>query len=189
MKSLKNKRAALELSVGTIVIIVIALMFLILGTVLVRKVMCGAVDLTGDINSNVQGEINRLFGASGGEIQCIGSAAEPVKMVPGEENIVYCTIRAPVAQRYTIDVVDYEGFDGVTGELIGRWIRTDSWTGVVSPGDEDPKKVVRLSIPDNAPEGALYFQIEAKNGNNEVISTQDLDFEISRVGFFRTAIC
>ncbi|NCO11485.1 hypothetical protein CO038_00085 [Candidatus Pacearchaeota archaeon CG_4_9_14_0_2_um_filter_39_13] len=186
---IRNKRAALELSVGTIVVIVIALMFLILGTVLVRKVMCGAVDLTGDINSNVQSEINRLFGSSGGEVQCVGSGAEPVKMVPGKENVVYCTIRAPVSQRYTIDVVDYDGFDGVTRELIQRWIRTDTWTGTVAPGDEDPKKVVRLSVPDNAPEGALYLQLEAKNANNEVISTQDLDFEISRVGFFRSAIC
>lgn len=186
---MRNKRAALELSIGTIVIIVIALLFLILGTVLVRKVMCGAIDLTGDINSNVKGEINDLFGASGGEVQCIGSSAEPVKIVPGKENVIYCSVKAPVTQRYTITAVDYDGFDGVTRESISQWIRTDTWSGTVAPGDEDPKKVVRLSVPDNAPEGALYFQLEAKNANNEVISTQDLDFVISRVGIFRTAIC
>lgn len=186
---IRNKRAALELSVGTIVVIVIALMFLILGTVLVRKVMCGAIDLTGDINGNVKSEINRLFGSSGGEVQCIGSSSEPVKMVPGKENVVYCTIKAPISQKYTLSIVDYDGFDGITKESIQRWIRTDTWTGTVSPGDEDPKKVVRLSVPDNAPEGSMYFQLEARNAANEVISTQDLDFAISRVGFFRTAIC
>lgn len=61
-----EKKAALELSIGTIIIIVLALTMLILGIVLVRSIMCGAIGLTGELNSKVKKEIGKIFESSGG---------------------------------------------------------------------------------------------------------------------------
>ena len=82
-----KKRGALELSIGTIVIIVLAMTMLILGMVLVRSIMCGAVGLTGEINKNVKGEIDRLFQSTGGEVVCVGGGEEAVTLIPGKVNI------------------------------------------------------------------------------------------------------
>jgi len=182
-----NKKAAMELSIGTIVVIVIAITMLILGIVFVRSVMCGALGLTGDLNSRVKGEINDLFGSTGGEVQCVGTGGEPIRIIPGEVNIVYCGIKAPQTAKYSITLTDYNAVYSTQSE-IRSWIVTDSWTGTVAPGDEDPKKAIRLNLPDNAPDDTLMLQVVIKKEGN-IIATQDLDFEISRQGFFRAAMC
>ena len=61
MKGL-GKRGAIELSIGTVVIIVLAMTMLILGLVLVRTIFSGATTSVDNINSQVQNEINKIFG-------------------------------------------------------------------------------------------------------------------------------
>jgi hypothetical protein len=68
ISSLKNKRAALELSIGTIVIIVLAMSMLILGLVLVRTIFSGAKYNVDALNKNVEAEINKLFNEKGGRL-------------------------------------------------------------------------------------------------------------------------
>jgi len=182
-----KKKAALELSIGAIVVIVIAITMLILGIVFVRSVMCGALGLTGDLNNKVKGEINQLFGSTGGEVRCIGSSGEPIRIIPGETNIVYCGIKAPQTAKYSISLIDYGGVYSTKSE-IKKWIVTDSWQGTVAPGDDDPKKAVRLNLPKEAPEDTIMLQVAVKK-EGSLIATQDLDFEISRQGFFRAAMC
>ena len=61
----RNKKAAIELSIGTIVIIVIAMSMLILGLVLVRTIFTGAKYNVDQLNKNVEAEINKLFNEKG----------------------------------------------------------------------------------------------------------------------------
>jgi len=56
-----KKRAAIELSIGTIVIIVLAMSMLILGLVLVKNIFTGASDNILQINDKVKDQINKLF--------------------------------------------------------------------------------------------------------------------------------
>lgn len=60
-KILKNKKAAIELSIGTIVVIVIAMTMLVLGLVLVKNIFSGATESVDSLNEKVMGEISRLF--------------------------------------------------------------------------------------------------------------------------------
>ena len=57
----KKKKAAMELSIGTIVVLVLAMSMLILGLVLVRSIFTGAKYNVDTINDKVQGEIEKLF--------------------------------------------------------------------------------------------------------------------------------
>lgn len=190
---MKNKKAAIELSIGTIVIIVISLTMLILGIVLVRSIMCGAIGLTGDLNSRVKGEVNKLFEATGGEIQCVGNGGEPVVLSPGKINIIYCGIRATEDDaRYVITTTIGDDMKGDLRNQIKTWMggSDSTWDGAVAPGDELPKKIARLDIPNDAPEVGIVLQVTAKNKNTgRVISTQDLDFRISRQGLIKAAMC
>ena len=56
-----NKKGAMELSMSTIVILVLAMTMLILGLVLVRSIFKGATSSVNDINEKVKGEISGLF--------------------------------------------------------------------------------------------------------------------------------
>ena len=59
------KRAAIELSIGTIVVIVLAMSMLILGLVLIRTIFKGATYNVEQLDKNVEAEINKLFNARG----------------------------------------------------------------------------------------------------------------------------
>ena len=69
MKSLNklNKKAAIELSVSSIVVIVIAMTMLILGLVLVRTIFSGAQENVKEINDEVKNQIGKLFEEEGGK--------------------------------------------------------------------------------------------------------------------------
>jgi hypothetical protein len=56
-----NKRGAIELSMTTVVIIVLAMTMLILGLTLVKNIFSGATSNVQSINEKVRGEINKLF--------------------------------------------------------------------------------------------------------------------------------
>lgn len=187
-----NKKAAVELSVGTIVIIVLAMTMLILGLVLVRSIMCGAISLTSEVNKNIRSEINKLFESTQGEVVCLGSGDKPVTLIPGgEADIIYCAIKAPETARYSI-VVKPESIRGsISQDKVKSWIigvGIQKWEGTISPGDESPKKLVRLNVPENAPEEQVRMQVEITR-DGELISTQDLDFTVKRTGLIRSAVC
>ncbi len=185
--SLKS-RGALELSISTIVVIVLSVTMLIIGLVFVRNIMCGSIGLTGDINEKVRGEITRLFGSSEGEVQCIGSGGEPVQMIPGKLNIIWCAINAKQTGNYKIVATSIEA-DGVPQNSIDKWmVGSTTWEGTVAPGDSTPKKIIRMNIPDNAPEGSVRIDIDiTKNGLP--LTTQSLDFSVQREGLVRTSVC
>ncbi len=64
MKSIfnkKSKKGAIELSMTTVVIIVLAMTMLILGLTLVKTIFTGAKYNVETINEKVKGEINKLF--------------------------------------------------------------------------------------------------------------------------------
>jgi hypothetical protein len=56
-----NKKAAMELSISTIVIVVLAMSMLILGLVLIKNIFIGVNENVLSVNDKVKGEINKLF--------------------------------------------------------------------------------------------------------------------------------
>jgi hypothetical protein len=61
----KNKRAAMEMTVGTIVTIVLLMSALVLGLVLTKTIFSRTTDNVIAIDEQVKGEINKLFENSG----------------------------------------------------------------------------------------------------------------------------
>lgn len=58
----KNRKAAMELTMGTMVTIVLVVSVLILGLILIQQIFTGATDSVDTINDKVMNEINNLFG-------------------------------------------------------------------------------------------------------------------------------
>ena len=57
-----NKRAAIELSIGTIVIIVLAMSMLILGIVLIKNIFEGANDIATMTSAQLKDQVSKMFG-------------------------------------------------------------------------------------------------------------------------------
>jgi len=183
-----KKRGAVELSVSTIVIIVLAMIMLILGIVLVRSIMCGAVGLTGELNTKIRGEIGKIFDATGGEVSCVGAGEEASTLLPGKVNYIWCGIKAEQQAVYNIKVKSMVG-NILTEREIQKWVVGDDFLEkTIAPGDEDPKKFLRLDVPDDAPEDSIMISVEIYR-DGTLISSPDLDFGIKRVGLIRTAMC
>ena len=80
----KNTRAAIELSIGTIVIIVLAMSMLILGLVLVRTIFSGATASVTELNEKVKGEVVGLFADSESDVVVKLGADKTARIKPGD---------------------------------------------------------------------------------------------------------
>lgn len=58
---IKNKKAAMEMSVGTIVTIVLLMSVLVLGIFLVQKIFKSSTNAVNSVDTKIQNEINNLF--------------------------------------------------------------------------------------------------------------------------------
>ena len=99
-----SKRAALELSIGTIVIIVIAVTMLILGLVLVKTIMCGALLTSVDLTNKMKDQINKLFQDTGSDVILLKGPGGILSIPPGERSGIWFAFKPnDVATKY-----DYE---------------------------------------------------------------------------------
>jgi hypothetical protein len=80
----KNKKAAFEMSITTIVILVIALSMLIFGLIFVRNMMCSGMNIMTDVTKGTQKEIDSLFSTKGGEVVCLGEGEDVKTYTPLE---------------------------------------------------------------------------------------------------------
>ena len=82
---MKNKKAALELSIGTIVIIVIGMTMLILGMVLVKNIFFGATESVNILNDKVKASIVNLFGDENKEVIIMLGQDKTAKIKAGSD--------------------------------------------------------------------------------------------------------
>ncbi|MBR9701698.1 hypothetical protein GOV13_02130 [Candidatus Pacearchaeota archaeon] len=85
MRKITSKKAAMEMSVGTIVTIVLLMTVLILGLVLVRSIFSGAIKNIEGIDSAVESEIQKLFAESNTKKIVIIPSTREVEIKKGED--------------------------------------------------------------------------------------------------------
>mgnify|MGYP001581238627 FL=1 len=81
-----NRQGALELSIGTIVVIVIGMSMLVLGLVLVKTIFSGSIGSVDKLNDGVLQEITKLFDDTDGNILIKLGATNTAKIKPGTES-------------------------------------------------------------------------------------------------------
>ena len=95
-----KKRAALEMSIGTIVIIVIAVTMLILGLVLVRTIMCGALVTSMDLTQKMRDQINKLFQETGNYVIMLSGPGGIISIPPNEPSGIWFAFKPQVETEY-----------------------------------------------------------------------------------------
>lgn len=91
----KQKKGAIELSIGTVVIIVLAMTMLVLGIVLVTNIFKGATEAVDILDKNVQDEIKDLFNNEKSDVIVKLGPDRTARIKPGTSTKVAVGARLP----------------------------------------------------------------------------------------------
>ncbi len=163
-----NKKAALELSIGTLVILVIGMAMLILGLVLVRTIFTGAKYNVDQINKNVESEINKLFDEEGGREVVIYLPNQEAEIKKGDSYGVAFGVKNTIRGESEASTFTYEfkstsvqqGCSGLDTARADQYLILGK-TGSVSllPGSEPYFSTVKILAPDTAPLCEIRYEL------------------------------
>ncbi|GBE19908.1 hypothetical protein BMS3Abin17_00639 [archaeon BMS3Abin17] len=181
---MRDKKAAMEMSVGTIVTIVLLMTVLILGLVLVRTIFSGAVDNIDSIDESIKGEIQKLFAEDTSKKIIIYPSSRIVKIKKGSGNSGFA-----ISIRNVDDEQDSFGYS-IKAEEADCNLRLSEADDFIALGRErsgieiaagsimeDPI-FVRFDIPDTAPPCGIRYSIEVDKHGNLYGSSIDVDLFI-----------
>lgn len=174
---IKNKKAAIELSIGTIVVVVLAMSMLILGLVFIRTIFKGTTNVADMTNKELESQIGKLFGDSQKLALFPSSGQKDIKkgkidgFAFGIKNFLQGTsgLNAKFAYEVIVADPDIQSKCGVSAQTATNWIvsgRSDK--DILIPTGEEglvtPK--VLLEIPQNAALCTIRYRITVTaNGN------------------------
>jgi hypothetical protein len=181
-----EKKGAMEMSVGTIVTIVLLMSVLVLGIFLVQRIFksaSGAVDLTDD---QLKNEINKLFGddkelviyPSSGLVEIKQEETDGVGI--GIKNLVM-GVSGDLNFKYEV-VIGSENKCGVDNDAILDWIavgKSESGIPLASGGSASQK--ILFQIPTGAPLCVINFRVNVnvdKGNGYEYYDTKAFNIEI-----------
>lgn len=166
------RKGAVELSVGTIVILVIGMTMLVLGILLVRTIFSGATSSVEQIDEGVKKEINDLFSESDKKlvVRLPNNKAEVRK---GEDYGIAFGVRntdtggTGAAQQfsYKVEATSIPSTCGIRAEAAANFIvvgRTGTLT--IAPGSEPEADIIRFNVPDTAPLCIIRYTITVNRG-------------------------
>lgn len=174
---INNKKAAMEMSIGTVVTIVLLMTVLVLGLVLVQKIFGGATDNIDEINDQVRSQINDLFNVEEKEVIVALGTKQTANVKRGTEDFGFVFAYQPDepdklnGAKYDIEVADGDkyckGKNSMSDNEIEDWFISNINN---APFDEIEKSVtaialVKLSVPDEMSPCVQRFYIKINKGS------------------------
>lgn len=178
-----RKKAAMEMSVGTIVTIVLLMTVLILGLVLVRTIFKGSLENIRGIDQAVKNEINKLFSEDSSRKIVVYPSTRLVVIQKGEENLGFgFSIR-------NVGEDDSKFTYSISATEVSCGIRLSKATDLIAIGKSgqvtlsagsfmDDPVFVRFGIPEDTPPCNIRYQIEVQKGTGIYGSSVDVDLKI-----------
>lgn len=181
----KNKKAAIELSVGTIVVIVIAMSMLILGLILVKNIFTIATYNVDQVGDKVKSEINKLFANEEQKIVLYLPKGNQISVKKGDTFGVAFAIRNTAKGEsqagnfaYTVAASSIETGCQLSLEQANTYIRIGgTGTAKLLPGDVD-FPLVQMRPAESAPLCLVRYDITVtKEGQAYTRSFFDLQIK------------
>jgi len=170
---MKNKKAAMEMSVGTIVTIVLLMAVLILGIFLVQKIFKSSVNAIDEIDNEVQSQITHLFAKEGSRI-AIYPTSRQVTMKRGDtpKGFAFSVKNLDVeTQKFDYNVEVDSNFDeskcGSTFSIEkgNDWLVISSGSFTLGPGKAmDLPELILLDVPETAPPCTIPYNLIINKG-------------------------
>jgi len=190
-----NKKAGFEMSITTIVTLVIAVIMLIMGLFLVRTIMCKGISLAQNTLAGAEKEIQNLFSSSTDDLACLGAEATLPAIAPGTYGIVGCGLN-PKDRPHTYDVKfnitssDIYGFPTVKEFADNGWIIADELNlNDMDAGPGSPNYAsFAIKVPEDASTGRINMQVKVTRDDGKNY-TRIIRYEVKSLGWLKTTMC
>lgn len=166
----RNRKGAIELSIGTIVVLVLAMSMLILGLVLVKNIFQGATYNVNTLNKNVEAEINKLFNDRG-QKTVIYLPDNQAEIKKGESFGIAFGIKNTAEGESGASLFSYD----ITASSVQTGCQltlaqADSYISLgktasglsLTPGADATYRIVRITPPDTAPLCEISYDLNVK---------------------------
>ncbi len=175
-----QRKAAIELSVGTIVVLVLSMSMLILGLVLVKNIFTGSIYNVQSLNDKVKSEIAKLFSEDETRRSVVYLAENKAEIKQGDDWGVafsFRNLQTGTGQgstfSYTVTAGDMSpDCSGLSKAQAESWIKVHrTGSGIsVAPG-QSYNVIINFQVPSTAPLCLVPYDITVKQGA-EVYTTE-----------------
>jgi len=178
---IRNKKGAMEMSMGTLVTIVLLMAVMVLGIVLVRSIFSSGTNAVNEIDNEVQQEIDKLFSDDSGSVVIYPPSRE-VRIEQGDSGGVGISLRNPergegtrtysYVTTYLDDDCSLGGSEGGSYLVLG-----DHENGIqLGSGQQlSQARLIKLRIPTDAPLCEIRYKVVVSGGQNEETTFFDVE--------------
>jgi len=176
---MKNRKAAMEMSVGTIVTIVLLMSVLILGIFLVQKVFTSGTNAIDVIDNEVQGQIEKLFSDEGKKVAIYPTSRQiTLKKDDDPKGFAFSVRNNDVESaefEYVLVASDVSKCgSGFKEEHANSFLLGGSGNFPLGPGNSlDLPRLIKFDLPESAPPCTMIYNLEIKK-DNEPYSVVDI---------------
>ena len=177
LKKISNKKAAMEMSVGTIVTIVLLMSVLVLGIFLVQKVFKSGTNAVDTIDNEVQNQINELF-ADEGKLLAVYPTSRQVTLKLGDDPKGFAfSIRNTGVESadfsYVVEANDVSNCGStMTTEKANEFLLGGTGSFALGPGNSlDLPRLVKFDLPDAAPPCTMIYTLQIYKDEEPETST------------------
>jgi hypothetical protein len=169
-----NKKAAMEMSVGTIVTIILLVSVLVLGLILIQRIFSGATGAVDLGNDQLRNELGKLF--SEDKRLVIYPGTPRVKMERGERSEIGIGIKnvergvSSISEfSYRVEVADPDIKDNcdINVDEVENWMVGEADSNVPFPqGDQLGVERIAFDIPELAPLCVIKMRVTISTGDS-----------------------
>lgn len=181
---IKNKKAAMEMTMGTIVTIVLLVSVLVLGLVLVRSIFSSATNAVDLTDQQLQNEIQKLF-ADGDKKVVIYPNTKMIEIKQGEEGGFAFSIRNTESKdgvfSYKLSVGEIPSGCDLTEEEADELIilgKEGDNINIPSGRSMDEPKRINIQSEDTTNLCTIRYSLDIEKDGEIYVSTIDLDVKI-----------
>ena len=187
MRKMNSKKGAMEMSVGTIVTMVLLMTVLVLGLYLVRTIFTSAESSIEGVDKAVKNEMNKLFSQDDSLKVIVYPATKIISIKKGNtgpEGFAF-QIRNTETTEGEFDYRIFVNDPNIESKCNIRSDEADSWitagnigTDRLSPGSKGVEHYVRFAVPSTAPPCLIRYGVEVEKEGRIYGNTVDMDVEI-----------
>lgn len=175
----KLKRGTMEMSVGTMVTIVLLMVVLVLGIFFIQKIFSSGSNAIDSIDSQVQSQIQQLFAQQGTEL-AIYPTSRTFTLNQGDNGKGFAFAiknlnSAPSTFTFKTTAIDVSKCPGLTNDVATNYeTGGDGTTGLLASGAIFGPNLVQFTIPNTSPLCSMEYRLDVNNADGTTY--QSLNF-------------
>jgi len=183
----RGRKAAMELSIGTVVIIVLAMSMLVLGLILIKGIFSGATGAIRDIDKGVKDQIYKMFTDNDKKMVIYPSSRKiEIKQRTQGEGFAFSVRNVDIEDKdyvwkiYVDPQFDIQKKCKIRASEAEEWLITDRGSLTIGKGAimEDPE-LATFNIPEDAPPCVIIYKIDINEKGGDFYTSNKIQLKIN----------